>query len=163
MTIDTRLSSASLSLHGYASLTIDKLCCFANFAETNPAADAPVSVRTCPFTHCIFPSRTVHSKSNCRPSCNKGLSVMAQDESSIGDSSDRRGSNLSSSLAILLRKSDNTLSNSCPWWRFLPGTSSFPSRIRGAQKLSQLPQLSNQILSADLVLPLDPYMVHLYQ
>ena len=88
---------------------------------------------------------------------------MAQDESSIGDSSDRQGSNLSSSLAILLRKSDNMLSNSCPWWQFLLGTSSFPNRICGAQKLSQLPQLSNQILSADLVLPLDPYIVHLYQ
>ncbi len=69
---------------------------------------------------------------------------MAQDESSIGDSSDLHGSNFSFSLAILLRKSDNILSNSCPWWRFLPETSSFPSRIRDAQKLSQLLQLSNQ-------------------
>ncbi len=121
MTIGARLLSASMSLLWCENLTIDKLCYFTNFAGTNSAADAPVSVRTCLFTHCISPSCTIHSKSNCRPPCNKDLSVMAQDESPIRDSSDRHDSDLPSSLAILLRKSDNMLSNSCPRWRFLPG------------------------------------------
>ena len=76
MTLGVRLLSISLSLHGYASLTIDKLCCFANFVETNPAANSLVSVRKCFFIYCIFSSYTIHPKSNCCLFYNKGLSVM---------------------------------------------------------------------------------------
>lgn len=39
MTIDTRLLSASLSLHKYINLIINKLCDFGNFAKINSAVD----------------------------------------------------------------------------------------------------------------------------
>lgn len=80
MTIGARLLSANLSLHRCASLTIDKLYGFKNFADKIFVADAPIFVKTDSFAYCIFLSCTVDLKSNCCLLCNKSLSIKAQNK-----------------------------------------------------------------------------------
>lgn len=88
MTIGDRLPSTSFSLQAYISLTIDKLFYFATFAEINLVTDILVYIRICLFTHYIFSSPTIISKSNNYISYNKSLSVIVQVRSSIQDLSD---------------------------------------------------------------------------